>query len=391
MSRYFRPHIREINSRFSFTSTGAYVDSSTHDGQGPPVFRSCGMNYHRIGSLFPNSGDRPRFAQLYMYDTDHETYNRIMSFGDGMYTEYDRMIIDGLIQVFNEHNELVRFFRMARDRLNDSTMPPVRIRLLSSRRRDRRYDLPVSNEVAGLFDGIDEEGGNYRDILVYPWNSEPRTIDFFHPKRCALHFPLFLVYGEDHYHLEISNYTEDGQLIPIGTITPREFYAYQLQQRRNVHSLILLGGRLFHEYVIDAYCVVLESRFSWLRRNKDRFRAEILCGLQDAVNRGDTDGSLYGRRTILPSSFVGGPRYMMQSYQDSMAICRVMGYPDLFITFTCNPKWPEIRHFLELIPGQPAEDRPDIIDRVFMMKLQNFRDDLTKHKHFGRVVAGTIH
>ncbi len=190
--------------------------------------------------------------------------------------------------------------------------------------------------------------------------------------------------------MDISYVTEDGQLRSIGTITHREFYAYQLQQRHNVYSLLLLGGRLFHEYAVDAYCVTLESRFRWLRRNRDRFRAEILCGLQDAVNRGDTDASLYGKRTILPSSFVGGPRYMMQIYQDSMAICRAMGYLDLFITFTCNPKWPEIRHFLDLIPGQPPEDRPDIVDRVFMMKLQNFRDDLTKRKHFGRVVAGTI-
>ncbi len=80
---------------------------------------------------------------------------------------------------------------------------------------------------------------------------------------------------------------------------------------------------------------------------------------------------------------------MIQNYQDCMALCRVIGYPDLFITFTCNPKWPEISHLLQPIPGQPPEDRPDGIDRVFMMKLQHFRKDITKGKHFGRVIGGT--
>ena len=53
-------------------------------------------------------------------------------------------------------------------------------------------------------------------------------------------------------------------------------------------------------------------------------------------------GNAVGRRVVLPSSFTGGPRYMCQLYQDAMAIVRKKGKPDLFITFTCNPKWPEI-------------------------------------------------
>ena len=58
----------------------------------------------------------------------------------------------------------------------------------------------------------------------------------------------------------------------------------------------------------------------------------------DAILGGDTDATTIGKRVILPSSFTGGPRYMAQNYQVAMAICRWAGYPDLFITFTCNPK-----------------------------------------------------
>lgn len=50
-----------------------------------------------------------------------------------------------------------------------------------------------------------------------------------------------------------------------------------------------------------------------------------------------------------------------------MAIVRAFGKPDLFITFTCNPKWPEI--LAELEEGQVPNDRPDLIARVFYMKV----------------------
>jgi len=51
---------------------------------------------------------------------------------------------------------------------------------------------------------------------------------------------------------------------------------------------------------------------------------------------------------------------MVQNYQDAMAICRNFGNPDLFLTFTANPKWPEVQYMLKKIPGQSVEDRLDI-------------------------------
>ena len=47
-------------------------------------------------------------------------------------------------------------------------------------------------------------------------------------------------------------------------------------------------------------------------------------------------------KLILPSSYVGSPRFMTQLFQDVMAICRHFHKQDLFLTITANPKWPEI-------------------------------------------------
>jgi hypothetical protein len=68
-----------------------------------------------------------------------------------------------------------------------------------------------------------------------------------------------------------------------------------------------------------------------------------------------------------------------------MAIVRKCGRPDLFITFTCNPKWPEIT--AELEPGQTARDRPDLVARVFSIKLRELITDLMDRKIFGNVIG----
>ena len=46
---------------------------------------------------------------------------------------------------------------------------------------------------------------------------------------------------------------------------------------------------------------------------------------------------------------------MQQLFQDAMAIVRAKGKPSFFITFTCNPAWPEITR--ELLSRQTTKDR----------------------------------
>ena len=81
-----------------------------------------------------------------------------------------------------------------------------------------------------------------------------------------------------------------------------------------------------------------------------------------------------GRKMILSSSFRGSPRALKALYQDAMAIVRRFGRPDYFVTFTCNPKWREIQE--NLFPGQSAQDRADIVARVFKLKLDTLLKDL---------------
>jgi hypothetical protein len=110
---------------------------------------------------------------------------------------------------------------------------------------------------------------------------------------------------------------------------------------------------------------------------------DLYQGVADALQHDNLAN--IGRMVVLPSSFIGGPRHMHQLYQDAMALVRKHGKPDLFITITSNPKWPEVT--AELLPGQSASDRPDIVERVFKLKLDALKRDLVQNGVFGRVVA----
>ncbi|GFR22422.1 ATP-dependent DNA helicase [Trichonephila clavata] len=78
---------------------------------------------------------------------------------------------------------------------------------------------------------------------------------------------------------------------------------------------------------------------------------------------------------VLPS-FTGGSRYMHERTQDAMTYVRHFGRPDLFITLTCSPKWPEIVDLLN--QGQKSHDRHDIIARVFREKVKHMMKLLKK-------------
>ncbi len=144
------------------------------------------------------------------------------------------------------------------------------------------------------------------------------------------------------------------------------------------------SGRLFQQYIVDQYARIDQDRLRYLQQNQQQIRSELYQGLEDHINA--NDGGRVGQRTVLPSSYIGGPRHMSALYQDAMASVRKFGKPDLFITMTCNPKWLEITSALG--PNQRAEDRPDIVARVFQLKLNELIAELKKGI-FGEILSFT--
>jgi len=150
-------------------------------------------------------------------------------------------------------------------------------------------------------------------------------------------------------------------------VTARQYYTYKLQICNESSSLILLGGRLLQQYIVDNYVKIETLRLNYLRSNQNKICRDLYQGLHDSFHTGITDARDVGQRVILPSSFLGGPCDMYQRYQDAMSLVHIFGKPDFFVMMTCNLNWPEIQN--ELLTGQKSQDRPDLTGILLLDKL----------------------
>ena len=391
-SKNYLKNIRLYNSMFAFTSMGEKVDKEINNRSGPYVFKMNGQNYHRIGTLQPEEGDKPRWAQLYIYDTENEVRNRISASTTSTEKRdsIDPHIVEGLKNMLDRDNILAKTFRMARDRFKEGDYHEVKLKIINKRQRDgRQYNMPSASEVAALIVNDTTENRKGRDIILQYKDMKSKRISENHPKFMAMQYPLLFPYGEDGYGEKIPYILKEGATCKRKHVTMLEYYAYRLQQRNNNSMHLLSCGKLTLQFIVDALACILQYRLDWIRRNQGNLRTDLYAGLQDAVERGDTRADQVGKRILLPSTFTDSSRYKAQNFQDAMAICRWAGYPDLFVTFTCNAAWPEIQSMLQEV-GQTASERPDIVDRVFHIKLKEFMRDIKEREYFGRTQASNI-
>ncbi|KAH1076641.1 hypothetical protein GYH30_052239 [Glycine max] len=355
----YQQNIRTYNMMFAFTSAGIKFKKSINHSRGPPTIRIQGQPCHRIGSMLPMTctkcdymmwqwgvdcitipGKEPKFSQLYNFDTKNEVQNRINAVSP--HNQIQAHIVSQLIEMLDEYNVRAKTFRMARDRLEDGQVDNVRLKLIANREKDgRAYNVPTVPEVATLIVG-DFDANLKRDIIIETRHGQLQRIHELHSSYLALQYPLLFPYGEDGYRLDILHSSAPG------------------------------------------YTMVESERLSYIRNNQEKLQVDKFCSLQHSLDDGSTKGLNKGKRVILPSTFVGSPRYMDQLYFDGMAICSPVGFPNLFITLTCNPNFPEIHRLLNPL-NLKATNRPDIIFRVFKLKCEQMLMDLTKNQMLGKI------
>ncbi|XP_028777507.1 uncharacterized protein LOC114734111 [Neltuma alba] len=264
----------------------------------------------------------------------------------------------------------------------------LKLRLISTRNHNgRNYNLSSAPEVAALIIGDVDINFCRRDIIVHELSGYPQRIDELHPSYLALQYPLLFPRGEDGYRDNIEHREETlSKTKKKKMLSMREYFAYRLMFRENEISTLLHAGNLFQQFIVDGYTMIESQRLLWVRTHQKELRAYLYQGLIDALLSGERNASSIGKRVILPSSFTGGARYMLGNYQDAMALCRYFGYPSIFITFTCNPAWPEITRYCDGL-SLSSSNRPDILSRVFHMKLKALMSTVKKEKIFGKVLA----
>ncbi|CAG8726587.1 25174_t:CDS:10, partial [Cetraspora pellucida] len=320
-------NIRMYNSALAFMFIGVTIDHSVTGTSSVYSFCIHDEMYYSIGFLFPeenNSNNQPKFAQIYIYDTEHELQNRMN-------------------QMLYDINPYCRIFNQATNILNSNSIFNFRMVITDSRSKDsRHYNTPTTSEVAIIMVGI-------------------KRISELHHAYESLHYVLMFPRGEDGWHLyipttdmsfsislpsnsepELLIIDEEEGICIIKYITAMKYYAYHLYLGcPNKLIVIYLFGRLFQQWVVD-------------------------IGLQDTMQARDsiTTMSNVGQHVILPS---------------------ILGKPNLFITITCNPQWPEITNALLL--GQTSQDRPDLIACVFNLKLKTLFKVILKEEILGKIIT----
>ena len=364
------------------TSVGRKLDNSINRaGGGPYTFRLHGELIHRAGSLLPPDGDPPIYAQLYIYDSEVALNHRLLNqHNSNLHPDILRVLQDML---YRSH-PAVQLYRQAYELTQN--MPPEQQCQIALRFQEncdrRRYQAPDASvrEIAVILPGDGDRPADVQDIILYRKFGAPlQRIADNHPSYPSLRYVLLFPTGQLGWYRRLPY----NELKDQRGAQQRQFISMEEYFRSRLHirptfvesNHLFLAGKLFQEYVCEAWAVAEQKRLSQLRAIQSKLRVEIYQGLVDAV-AANADANLddLGRRFILPSSFSGSTRNMQQHCQDALAINRYFGGGDLFVTMTANPAWPEIED--ALLHGQTASDRPDLVVRVFHAKLQSLIKDI---------------
>ncbi|GJZ53600.1 DNA helicase PIF1, ATP-dependent [Tanacetum coccineum] len=200
--------------------------------------------------------------------------------------------------MLDQNSAITKAFRMARDWCHSHVSVNMELRLPSERTSSRQYNASTVAEDVALITNDFGDGEPTRDIIV---NKKDK----------------------DGYHNKISYHANTWKRkTSRDYVIMKEYYAYVIQYRKEQGTTLLRGGRLYQQYLVNAYTVIEEQRLSWTRNNQDTLRVDLYRNVCDVVTRGDINAAVLGKRIVLPHTFTGGPRYTMQNYQDVMALCR---------------------------------------------------------------------
>src|SRR5947207_7924184 len=116
---HFQQNIRSYNNSVSFTSLGTKLDraiTNTMNAVGVYTFQIQGALHHSMGSLLPPSGQRPRFPQVYMFDSAQEQ----LQFHHETHPHLQLDILQLLSAILQEINPYVQFWRNSAERIAEN-------------------------------------------------------------------------------------------------------------------------------------------------------------------------------------------------------------------------------------------------------------------------------
>ena len=286
-----------------------------------------GRTYHRI---FPTlRTDHP--THWFLYDAAARDA-RVLA------RNIPHRISDAVRQDIEQYNPLLRHFRT-----------------FSRFRRDRDdvylelADPGSDQDIAALLHIGDVPQPTSRAVYVQRRaDAQPTRIPILHSLYEPLQYPVLYPHGSRGWGESMRHQWTQAQYYKARLLTEPRYQTF---------------SRLGCEWVCDMFSRLEDERLQIVRNGK-KAEASRFRQMHDAENdESDEEDSEEDPTFTLPASFTGSPKYYAEKVADALALARQMGKPDLMITATCNPNWPEIRS--QLAPGQSAVEVPHITARVF--------------------------
>ena len=280
----------------------------------------------------------------------------------------------------------------------------VQARLTYQPHTDRQqYNIPTGNEIAIILPR-ENITADHRDIILQLKGGSLKRIHEGNHAYIPLHYVLLFPRGKLDWHKDIllrglpeplncppepekdgDSLDEDGK-----KLTMAKYHHYQLFTHDAEAQTLFKSGKLFQQYPVGAWAMTEQYRLKWFQHHQSDLQAELynqmtntFAGLDNDLNPADG-----GMKVILPASFTGGTRDMMENLQNLLAITRKYGPPDAFIAMTVNPKWPEVMD--ALLPGKTPQDRPGLVTWVFHLKVEQLIKGITKDGILGQTVAKVL-
>ena len=357
------------------------------------MLTASGQFFRRIGPMIHKAGRTPKAIQCWFFGPEEAATYRIRNaFGPPENAKskkkeiLDRTIFTKLHKILiKAKNKYIETFLSVKDYVAKRNVGDVVLALHANESTNNlihkgRLNAPCVKEVAVLMPN--EIGADHERLLTFNYKTPNDSVGLqFIPDyhRCydPLQYPLIFPDGQDGWHFELKH-------------TLLDHVNFMMMDRDGITNPILCGNGIGQQFILDQYCKVELERLRWVELNQKTIHAELYSGLTDSIKKSDNmqqNLKHTGRRVILPSTFIGGDRYMHQQYMDSMALFQHFGRPHLFDTMTANPQWKEIQDYLK--PDQTAFDRPELVARVFKLKKQQLIREIHAQSIFGKCVART--
>ncbi|RCN33554.1 hypothetical protein ANCCAN_20619 [Ancylostoma caninum] len=200
------------------------------------------------------------------------------------------------------------------------------------------------------------------------------------------------IYSEDRRSDDVSERNsvigDCGKQNPRKFISRREFVTYILARRGNISRHRILGtGKLCAQFILHCYSRIEADRLAAIGKHKTEMRSTTASSLFRYLDEKlDRKGVKLGKLIKMPQRFVGSRAWYSQLYGNAMAVALRVGKPDLFITFTGNQDWPEIKSNL---PGKLDTwiTDPALCVRAFRLRLSQFMQEIKSKHIFGEVEA----